>query len=118
MADSALHGKLFIGERQALSSLGGSIIEDLERFEVALSCGSELRELGYGSNVLGSPLQAAIHLISVLANQNGAVPLQAGEIVTTGTLTSAFSVDAGQVWNASVSGIRLPDLNIKFEIQA
>ena len=116
VADSGLHAELFIGEPQAVSLLGDNIIDDLASFEIALSCNSKLCELGHGSNVLGSPLLAATHLISVLANQSSTAPIQAGEIVTTGTLTSAFTIDAGQVWSAIASGISLPELIIQFEI--
>jgi 2-oxo-3-hexenedioate decarboxylase len=116
IADRGLHAELFIGEHRAVNQLGQNIIQDLERFEVALSCNSTLCELGYGLNVLGSPLIAIGHLISVLSKQHNAMPIQAGEIITTGTLTSAFSVSAGQIWSASVNGILLPALDIRFEI--
>ena len=49
-------------------------------------------ETGRGSNVMGSPLAAVDHLITVLAALPGATPLQANELVTTGTLTSAFPI--------------------------
>lgn len=62
----------------------------LERFTIALSCNGELRDTGRGSNVLGGPLAAAGHLIALLAKQPQAKALQAGELVTTGTLTAAF----------------------------
>ena len=116
IADQGLHAELFIGEWQEVNQLGHSIIQDLQRFEIALSCNSKLCELGHGTNVLGSPLKAVLHLISVLANQSLTMPIQAGEIVTTGTLTSAFTINAGQVWSACLNGISLPELNIHFEI--
>ena len=103
------------GEWQAVNQLGQSIIQDLERFEIALSCNSKLCELGHGTNVLGSPLKAVLHLISVLSNHSLSMPIQAGEIVTTGTLTSAFAINAGQVWSACLNGMSLPELNIHFE---
>jgi len=116
IADRGLHAELFIGERVGVNQLGSEIIKDLESFEIALSCYSKLCELGRGSNVLGSPLLAVVHLISVLSNQDLDMSIQAGEIVTTGTLTSAFTINPGQVWSASVTGIPLPELSIKFEI--
>jgi 2-oxo-3-hexenedioate decarboxylase len=115
IADRGLHAELFIGEQISVNQLGHSIIQDLESFEITLFCNSKLCEVGHGSNVLGSPLLAVGHLISVLANQNRAMPIQAGEIVTTGTLTSAFTISAGQVWSASLNGISLPELNIHFK---
>ena len=116
VADRGLHAELFIGEPQAVNRFGENLIKDLERFEVELSCGSEILEVGYGKTVLGSPLKALQHLISVLNNQDGVAPLQAGEIVTTGTLTSAFAVEPGQNWKASLNGMLLPGLSISFDL--
>jgi hypothetical protein len=42
--------------------------------------------------VLGSPLAAIAHLIAVLGKQAKYMPLQANEMVTTGTITSALSM--------------------------
>ena len=115
IADRGLHAKLFIGERISVNHLGQSISEDLQSFEIKLSCNSKLCEVGHGSNVLGSPLLAVVHLISVLGNQEHSMPIQAGEIITTGTLTSAFTISAGQMWSASLNGILLPELSIDFK---
>ena len=60
------------------------LIKAIEHFSVALSCNGEVREVGRGSNVLGSPLAAIAHLTSVLAKQRHTIPLQADELVTTG----------------------------------
>ena len=37
-----------------------------------------------------------------------------GEIITTGTWTEAYPVEAGQTWTSAFSGITLPGLNISF----
>lgn len=116
VTDRGLHAELFIGEPQAVNRLGENLIEDLEQFEVELSRGSDVLEVGYGKTVLGSPLKALQHLISVLSNQEDAMSLQAGELVTTGTLTSAFSIEPGENWSASLNGILLPELNVHFEL--
>jgi 2-oxo-3-hexenedioate decarboxylase len=71
-------------------------------------------ETGKGSNVLGSPLAAIAHLLSVLAKQPNYASLQAGEIVTTGTVTTAQSVRAGETWRSEVHGIALPGLTVEF----
>ena len=66
----------------------------LDRFAVALSCDGNVREVGRGSNVLGSPLAAIAHLLAVMAKQRQTMPLQANELVTTGTLTLALPIHA------------------------
>lgn len=113
VADCGLHGALLVGEPQPVDQLDTDLITALERFSIALSCDGKLREVGRGSNVLGSPLAAVAHLIAVLAKQPQYVPLQAGEIVTTGTLTAAPSVHAGETWRTELTGIALPGLSVK-----
>ena len=114
VADSGLHGTLLIGPPQPLKRLGSDVIGSLESFTLTLSCGGQLVETGKGSNVLSNPLNAIVHLMSVLETQTDHTPLQAGEIVTTGTITTAHSVHAGETWQSDVRGIALPGLTIEF----
>ncbi|MBC8108323.1 MAG: fumarylacetoacetate hydrolase family protein, partial [Anaerolineae bacterium] len=113
VADSGLHGMLLVGEPQPVDRLAPDLITALERFSIALSCEGKLCEVGRGSNVLGSPLAAVAHLIAVLAKQPRYAPLQAGEMVSTGTLTAALSVHAGETWSTELRGIALPGLSVK-----
>jgi 2-oxo-3-hexenedioate decarboxylase len=94
----ALHGTLLVGEPQSVGRLGPILSTKLERFSLDLSCDGMLREVGTGANVLGSPLLAIAHLISVLVKQPEYMPLQAGELVTTGTITTAQSGHVGARW--------------------
>ncbi len=114
VADWALHGTLLIGPPQPPLRLGTEIVAALESFALRLSCNGRLIETGKGSNVLGSPLAAIAHLLSVLAAQPNYAPLQAGEIVTTGTITTAQSVQPGETWQSEVQGIALPGLSVAF----
>lgn len=113
VADSGLHGTLLVGEPQPIDRLGADLIAALERFSIALSCEGKLCEVGRGSNVLGSPLAPVAHLIAVLAKQPQYAPLQAGEMVSTGTLTAALPVHAGETWSTELTGIALPGLFVK-----
>jgi len=114
VADWALHGTLLVGPPQPLSRLGADVIGALESFTLTLSCDGRHVETAKGSNVLGSPLSAIAHLLSVLAKQPNHAPLQAGEIVTTGTVTTAQSVRAGETWQTKLQGIALPGLTVEF----
>jgi 2-keto-4-pentenoate hydratase len=114
VADSALHGALLLGEPQAVGRLGTDLIATLERFSLTLSCEGNMREVGTGANVLGSPLIAVAHLLGVLAKQPQYMPLQANEMVTTGTITNAFSVSPGETWKTELDGIALPGLSVAF----
>jgi len=114
VADWALHGTLLVGPPQPLARLGPDPIAALESFTLTLSCGDRQVETAKGSNVLGSPVNAITHLLSVLAKQPDQAPLQAGEIVTTGTVTTAHSVCAGETWRSQLQGIALPGLTVEF----
>ena len=114
VADSALHGMLFIGPSQPFSELGSDPIAALESFSLALSCGGRVVETGKGTDVLGSPLAAIVHLLSVLAKQTDCEPLKAGEIITTGTITTAHSVNVGEIWKSEFQGIGLTGLEVEF----
>ena len=112
IADWGMHGALLVGKRQAVDTMGADLQEALAAFTLALSCDGKLQETGKGANVLGNPLQAVVHLMNVLSSQLPHQPLQAGELVTTGTVTSAYSVQAGQTWRTDIKGIALPGLSV------
>ncbi len=69
---------------------------------------------GVGANVLDSPALALRHLAQVLATQPQFPQLAAGEIVTTGTITDAWPVAAGQTWHSDYGALGLPGLTITF----
>ena len=116
IVDSGLHAKLYVGEPQKLKNPEQDLISKLESFSISLSCDGIFQEQGTGSNVLGSPLKAVSHLIKVITNYPGTPHLQAGELVTTGTLTTAFTIKSGQKWNTNLSGINIPGISIQFDI--
>jgi 2-oxo-3-hexenedioate decarboxylase len=53
-------------------------------------------------------------MVEVLASDPVNPPLAAGEIVTTGTLTRAFPVRAGETWSSDVTGIPLSGIHSHF----
>lgn len=115
----ALHGLLLVGPRQSLSSpglKGDGVLEKLKEFKVELSRNGEKVEEGKGSNVLGSPIEALKHLAELLAKDEHNKPLDAGEVVTTGTLTNAYPIRDGELWSTKISGIDLPGLDVTFKL--
>lgn len=115
VANSALHGALLLGQPVAIDTLGADPITELENFSVKLSRDGEPLETGKGSNVLGGPLTAVAHLVAALAEQPQYPALQAGEMVTTGTLTAAYPIQAGERWTTEIQGIALPGLSVALE---
>ena len=114
VADAALHGTLLVGPPQPLASLAADALRALESFHLDLLCGGGRVDTGRGANVLGSPLAALAHLVSVLARQPDYAPLAPGEIVTTGTVTAAHPVRPGETWRTALRGITLPGLVVHF----
>lgn len=115
IAAFGLHGTLLVGEPRMLSSTNRHHLgEVLANASVSLSCDGSLLGAGFGNNVLDSPLHALWHLHQLLKTQPQFAPLQAGEVITTGTWTDAYPVLAGQTWVTAFSGISLPGLSVSF----
>jgi 2-keto-4-pentenoate hydratase len=113
-ADNGLHGRLVIGDPLQTKQVP-DLLQRLVDVEVVLRRGDAEIDRGTGANVLGSPLLALAHLVQVLAGQPGACPLSAGEVVTTGVITDAHRVAAGEMWTTEIRGLPLPGLRITFE---
>ncbi len=100
IADGSLHGALLLGPPVPVSSLGatpeGRLLA-LQSLQLGLYRNNTWVQDGQGSNVLGSPVLAAAHLLALLQEQG--LALQAGETITTGTLTAAYAVQAGEQWH-------------------
>lgn len=114
VAAHGLHGALLIGPRHAVAPDRERWLKSLAAFEIALSRDGEVVDRGRSANVLGGPLSALKHLVAVLAADRANPPVAAGEIVTTGTLTRAFRVAAGQSWGTEPSGVGLDGIAIRF----
>jgi 2-oxo-3-hexenedioate decarboxylase len=111
-AANGLHGRLVLGAPVALRELP-DLGQALPGLEVALMKGGVMIDRGVGTNVLDSPLLALGHLVGMLtAHPEHA--LRAGEIVSTGTLTDAHAVAAGETWTTDFSGLALPGLSVTF----
>jgi 2-oxo-3-hexenedioate decarboxylase len=112
IAAFGLHGALVVGPRRPISELT-NLVAKLRTFTVALARDGVVHARGGGANVLDSPLLAAAHLLSVLKDQPRFEPIQAGEIVTTGSLTDLVPVQAGETWSTEFSGIELEGLRVE-----
>ena len=110
-----LHGALVVGAPVALdAALRDRLTELLPAFELTLACGDAAVDRGRGDHVLGSPAHALSHLALVLAGQPQFPPLAAGEIVTTGTLTDAWPVAAGETWRSDYGSLGIYGLEVDF----
>lgn len=114
VADNGLHGALIIGPYIDVDQLGDNLPSDLETFSLELSCDGEVKEKGYGRNVLGSPLTAVAHLLKLLHSQGDVAPIKAGEVITTGTITKAYPIKPGERWSTRLDGIALSGFELTF----
>jgi 2-keto-4-pentenoate hydratase len=72
----------------------------------------QLVEEGSGRNSLRSPALCLAELASAMAKQDGADPLAAGDLVSSGTLTESTPIQPGETWTLSVEDIALPTLTL------
>jgi 2-oxo-3-hexenedioate decarboxylase len=114
IAAFALHGALVVGRPVTVRDIDDCAAK-LRAFTITLSRADGRAVRGGGANVLDTPLLAFAHLAEGLAAQSRFAPVQAGEIVTTGTLTAALPVSPGQTWTTVLDGIDLPGVSITFE---
>jgi 2-oxo-3-hexenedioate decarboxylase len=111
IAAFGLHGVLVVGRPVAVRDIDDCVAK-LRNFTVTLSSDGQPRAKGGGANVLDSPLLALAHVAATLARQTRFAPIQAGEIVTTGTLTAPQPVSPGEIWTTVLAGIDLPGSSI------
>jgi 2-oxo-3-hexenedioate decarboxylase len=115
VAANGVHGCLLVGKRHPVAPRKAQWLRELAAFEVTLHCDGNVSQQGGGALVLGSPLNALAHLVDLLAKDSHNPPLRAGEIISTGTLTLAMPITAGQTWTTKASGIPLEDISVRFE---
>ena len=103
IADSAVHARLVIGRKtlvRAVAADGEALAALLAQADVRLTEGGAVMTRGVGANVLDGPLQALRGFVRQMAATPGALPLKAGDVVTTGTWTDAQPLAAGETWRA------------------
>jgi 2-keto-4-pentenoate hydratase len=114
IAANGVQGALLIGPRHPFAPRAAEWQRTLPAFQIELNCDGRLIDRGHAENVLGGPLSALRHLVGLLASDPLNPPLAAGEIISTGTLTKAMPVTAGEVWSAAPAGIALDEIRIRF----
>jgi len=114
MASLGLHAALVVGEprpvrREAIPQLVG----ELAAFTARLSKNGQVVQEGGGRNVLDSPALCLVELASAVPAQPGAEPLRAGELISTGSLTVAPPIAAGERWSVVGHGLDVPELSLR-----
>ena len=116
VADGGLHAHLLVGRRTPVQELAvdANALDSLfAAARVTLRKNDQAVEDGQGANVLDSPLRALLHFTRTLRACPGAPDLQAGDLITTGTWTDAWPVQAGEEWSARFSD-PIGSLSVRF----
>jgi len=111
----ALHGALVVGTPLPVTDRNrATLAAALPTFTLTLRRAGAVIDTGVGANVLDSPALALVHLVRVLAQQPQFPPLAAGEVITTGTITDAWPVVAGETWTSDYGALGLPGVTLAF----
>lgn len=109
-----LHRALVVGEPLHVEpAMIPGLVEQLAGFKLKLLKGDDVIEEGSGRNSLRSPALCLAELASAILRRAGASPLAAGELISTGTLTNAPLVSAGEEWRVEVEGLQVSGLSLK-----
>ena len=114
VAGYGLHGAYLLGARHPIDD-ARLWTNALSGFALELNGEGGVKRRGLATNVLGGPLEALGFLVRELGASPLGKPLRPGELVTTGALTDAMPVAAGQTWSTSLSGIPIEGLRVRFE---
>jgi 2-oxo-3-hexenedioate decarboxylase len=121
VAAYGFHTALFVGPPRPPRS---SDAEALAMSGLRLSRNGQLVEEGAGKNALRSPALCLAELARALSRQprdagharqagrGTTEPLVAGDLVSTGTLTTPQPIASGETWRAEVDALDLPPLRL------
>jgi 2-oxo-3-hexenedioate decarboxylase len=108
VASFGLHAALIVGEPRRVEPADiPALVDQLASFKVQLSRNGTLVEEGAGKNSLRSPALCVGELAAAIAGRPGAEPLRPGELLSTGTLTAAHPIAAGERWTVEADGLDL-----------
>jgi 2-oxo-3-hexenedioate decarboxylase len=116
MASLGFHAALLVGTprpvgRDERASLADALVACAAR----LSKDGTVVQEGGGKNVLGSPVLCLAEFASAVAQQPGAQMPAAGELISTGSMTAAPPVAAGERWSVDVDQLNLAPLSVDLE---
>jgi 2-keto-4-pentenoate hydratase len=89
------------------------LIDSLASFKLRVSRNGEFVEEGSGRNSLRSPALCLAELAGAVLRQPPAVPLFAGDLISSGTLTAGHLVQSGETWRVEVDGLPVSNLTLR-----
>jgi 2-keto-4-pentenoate hydratase len=116
VAAFGLHRALIIGEpRKIGASEIPELAEQLASFKVKVLKDGEFIEEGSGRNSLRSPALCLAELGGAMLKSNTGARLSAGDLISSGTLTSGHAIQSGESWRAEAEGLPVAPLAVRFD---
>jgi 2-oxo-3-hexenedioate decarboxylase len=114
VAAYGLHAGLVIGEPVAIEEERiPSLVGELAGFKLKVLKNGQVIEEGSGKNSLRSPALCLAELAAAAQRQAPVEPLAPGELISTGTLTTAPLIGPGDIWRVDFDGLSLPSLTLR-----
>lgn len=116
VASGGLHAGLVVGEPVYIEPEDiARLATELSEFTVRLLRNNELVEEGAAANVLEGPALCVGELAEAMKRRGGET-LRAGDVISTGGLTAALPMTAGDTWIASLSGLSPSSLTLRVKL--
>ena len=116
VAAFAMHAKLMAGSLVPVDELPTSDwLKLLADFDVILHRDGEEIDRGVARNVLDGPLTALRHFVDGFDGAFFGRHLQAGDLVTTGTITRAFPARPGEIWTTELTRLPLAGIGLRMD---
>ena len=112
-ADFSFHWRLIVGHPYEIRRAEiPDLAKQLRDCRVVLSRDGKVMDRGVGSTALDHPALALAFLADIVAHQPRFDALAAGEVISTGTLTAALPISAGENWESQYSGLPVTGLRL------
>jgi 2-oxo-3-hexenedioate decarboxylase len=90
-----------------------TLARQLADFKLKLFKNGTFVEEGGGRNVMQNPALCVGELAAAVARTRSAEPLRAGELISTGSLTTPMLIAPGETWRAEPEGLDVAPLVMK-----
>ncbi|HXD17082.1 MAG TPA: hypothetical protein VN654_08695 [Vicinamibacterales bacterium] len=114
VAAFGFHAGLVLGSPTVVTGANvASLAAQLADFKLKLFKDDNFVEEGGGKNVFRSPALCLGALATALSRESWAEPLRAGELISTGSLTTPMLIAPGETWRAEPEGLDVAPLIMK-----
>jgi len=114
VAAFGFHAGLVLGAPTMVTGSNlASLAAQLAEFKLKLFKNDNFVEEGGGKNVFRSPALCLGELAAALSRTPSAEPLRAGELISTGSLTTPMLIAPGETWRAEPEGLDVAPLVMK-----